>query len=376
MISRLRIKNFQVIKDADFKLGRVTVIVGPTASGKSSVMRALRNLAGAAIGHSFVRAGEEKCVVAVSVDGRVVGWSKGKAANKYVLDKQPFDKVGREVPEPIAELMGFRTLTVKDRKYSLNIQQQLDPPFMVDEVGSAISEMLGAAIGYDRLVLAVTKVATRISQLQASETALGEILVAEKAEVERMAGTPELLEQAARWDQEWIDLQGAEAELARIDESINQAKGYRREVRVLGPAIAFLEETLAFISDRRKFEDLQDTIVQGKKARSEIAVVGAAIGFLAEAESLIKGQSDCQRLEDSLCERDKADREIGWLEADLSKLLSEAPTQIARRLKQLWPKLQGSPCPVCGRPMDADCLTQLREHVNSRMEALAVDGGA
>lgn len=375
-ISRLRIRNFQVVREADFKLGTITAIVGPSMSGKSSVMRALRNLSTAAVGHSFVTAGEDRCLVVVKLDGAAIGWSKGKGVNKYMLGREPFDKVGRDVPQPIAELLGFTTVEVKEKKLLLNIQQQLDPPFMVGEIGSTISAMLGAAVGYDKLVLVVTKVAARITQLQSQESSL-EVLVEESTEkFERLAGAPDIIGDSKKLKHDSQKLAAEEIKLCAAEEQMRQAIEHYRVVKAIGPAVNFTERLLEYAGTRSKLEWAEARARDATRLKGEVAVLTEASNLLADLATQVKAEQECNKQEAKLEEFGLFERSIGRIEANITKLMRETPKQIARKMKEIWPKLQGSACPVCGRAMDATCLEQLRVYIKERVEALTADGGS
>ncbi|MBI4568796.1 MAG: AAA family ATPase [Planctomycetes bacterium] len=53
MIERLRIKNFKSLRDVDLRLGRLNLLIGANASGKSNFLDALRVLQGIGYGFSF-----------------------------------------------------------------------------------------------------------------------------------------------------------------------------------------------------------------------------------------------------------------------------------------------------------------------------------
>ncbi len=58
MIERVTVKNYVSVNvDADVVLGRVTVILGPNDHGKSALLRALRAVAEAQSGTSFILTG-------------------------------------------------------------------------------------------------------------------------------------------------------------------------------------------------------------------------------------------------------------------------------------------------------------------------------
>ena len=67
MIHSLTIKGYQAVrKRTDLVLGGFTVITGPTGSGKTSVVRALRLAAFNAKGTSYISHGEKEAVVCLA----------------------------------------------------------------------------------------------------------------------------------------------------------------------------------------------------------------------------------------------------------------------------------------------------------------------
>ena len=74
MIDRVQILNFQ--RHGELKIvfdEQITTIVGPSDTGKSSVLRAIRWVAfNRPLGDGFIRFGENECVVRLWVDGRKI----------------------------------------------------------------------------------------------------------------------------------------------------------------------------------------------------------------------------------------------------------------------------------------------------------------
>lgn len=87
----------------ELSLNKFVVIVGSSGSGKSSIVRALKNLFTASSGTGSVRWGEANYKIGLQFDGgKAVAWAKGKKTNVYVtgpLSEDRFEKVGLEVPE-------------------------------------------------------------------------------------------------------------------------------------------------------------------------------------------------------------------------------------------------------------------------------------
>lgn len=100
MIERLRIQNFKVFRDVEFPLQPLTVIVGPNASGKSSILQALEWMAWLVFpegrqeppAKTFWRAAEVPFVLSpqVKAEGKVYSWRMSGAGEPLrLVDSQP-----------------------------------------------------------------------------------------------------------------------------------------------------------------------------------------------------------------------------------------------------------------------------------------------
>jgi DNA repair exonuclease SbcCD ATPase subunit len=152
MIHSLTIQGYQSVrKRTDLTLGRFTVVTGPTGSGKTSLIRALRLLAFNQRGTSYISHGEKlaSVVMGFPVPGVqpycAVGIHRGqRGTDKYIIATMPeegehteqeeFTKLGGKVPEQIAALL---------RLTDLNFAGQFDRPFLLDDSGSEVARVLG-----------------------------------------------------------------------------------------------------------------------------------------------------------------------------------------------------------------------------------------
>lgn len=143
MATKVHIKNFQSIEEADLEIEGFTVITGKNNSGKSAVQRAIRGVFQNTRGHTFVRHGATHCEVALSFsDGHTVKWEKGKKTNKYTLDGKVFDKVGSGVPDEILDL-GLAPLEAGNKQIWAQFAPQFTGQvFLLDETGSVLAEAI------------------------------------------------------------------------------------------------------------------------------------------------------------------------------------------------------------------------------------------
>jgi exonuclease SbcC len=140
MLSRLVGINFQKHERVEVIFDPVlTVIVGPTDSGKSALLRLLRWISlNTPDGDSFVRMGSEKCWGTLFLDDRKVIRKRGKGINLYKLDRKTFKSFGRgNIPEEISNFVNLGPL---------NFQGQHDPPFWFLDPPGKVSRELNSVI--------------------------------------------------------------------------------------------------------------------------------------------------------------------------------------------------------------------------------------
>jgi DNA repair ATPase RecN len=142
VLTRIKISNFQSIRTADIELGKLTVIVGASSSGKSALLRALRTLVHNANSPSFVTHGAKTATITLEdEDGTVVSLERGKALATYEVNGVSFPKSGKSVPDEVRAALRGLPAVVEDT--DLNFTFQFDRPFLLDEPPSRVSKVLG-----------------------------------------------------------------------------------------------------------------------------------------------------------------------------------------------------------------------------------------
>lgn len=143
MIDRIRVAGFQSLRQIDLRLGRFTVIVGPSSSGKSALVRALQLLIANGRGSSYVSRGHKLATVSVQSDGSVATIERGEGHGLYRLalagePEQVFTKLNGDVPAAITQLLRMSSSTG-----ALNIAGQFDAPYLLADTGAAVARTLG-----------------------------------------------------------------------------------------------------------------------------------------------------------------------------------------------------------------------------------------
>lgn len=147
MIQSLTLKNFQAWDNVSIPLSPITVIIGETNAGKSSLLRALASvLFNAMEGQGMVRHGASVAEVTLETDdNHVITWSRGLNVNRYVLDGHVYDKPGRVVPLPVQDALQIHELEFDGETVRLQWAPQMDAPFLLSDSGVKATRMLGVA---------------------------------------------------------------------------------------------------------------------------------------------------------------------------------------------------------------------------------------
>lgn len=139
MIESLTIRNFQSHEKLTIKFDRrVTTIVGPTDSGKSAVVRALRWAAtNRPSGEAFLQTGAERVAVVLRVDGIQIKRTRGTGGNSYYCNGENFKAFGSNVPDVVSQQLNLCDAT---------FQQQHDAPFWFSLTAGDVSRQLNQII--------------------------------------------------------------------------------------------------------------------------------------------------------------------------------------------------------------------------------------
>lgn len=146
---KVKIKNFQSIKDLDIVIEGFTTIVGKSNIGKSSIIRAIDGALTNRKGDNFVRKGEHHSEVHLECPEIDLLWKKGGGHNDYIIKdsdgvEESLENVGHGVPDHIAS-SGFRPVESNRSKFSVQVASQFNPIFLLDSnttTGSEVAEII------------------------------------------------------------------------------------------------------------------------------------------------------------------------------------------------------------------------------------------
>lgn len=284
MITDLVVENYQAVKEARLRLGRFTVVTGPTGSGKSAVIRALKMVVNNQRGTAFIRAGAKSCQAAVGFEDEqtVVSITRGKGADAYrvvtpsgdELSASPrvqvLTKLAGGVPEDVSAIL---------RLSDVNFAGQLDPMFLLTSSGGDVARRLGELTNVTLLLEAAREANRRRLEVSAALKREQARLAALKEHAARFAGLREQREAMAAAERTLgaarelekrrnslalrvaaLELAEAQAAVAAVPPEIPSVEGIavlvgkRSRLQARLAAIADLEQFAGQASDRAGIE--------------------------------------------------------------------------------------------------------------------------
>jgi len=162
VIKKVTLKDFQIHKNLELEFDKFTTLTGGSNGGKSAVLRAIIGLVRNDSPASYVRYGQKTLSVTIEFDDhQKVEWIKGEGTNKYILTNaegvaRTFDKVGKEAPEEVRDLLKLGPVAVKgsDKEY-INFHSQLEAPFLISATPGSVAKLFGELTSASQLYTAV-----------------------------------------------------------------------------------------------------------------------------------------------------------------------------------------------------------------------------
>jgi DNA repair protein SbcC/Rad50 len=169
-LNRIEVFNYQSLRHVDLELGNFTVIVGPSSSGKSALMRAFKALASNVRGSGVITRGQKALAITARTDTHTITLERTERSGTYKLSNSvdltqiTFTKLAGEVPEQITAALRIDPV---GEGGSVNFASQFDKPYLLDESGATVARVLGELTNVTAVFEAV-RAANRIRASAAS----------------------------------------------------------------------------------------------------------------------------------------------------------------------------------------------------------------
>jgi len=347
MLKSVHIHNFQSHKDTTIDLSNgVNVFIGKSDAGKTALFRAinwvLTNRPG---GNAFIRHGESDCHVEITTtDNHTVKRAKNRTGttNNYVVDGTELNSIGTDVPVEVQQVLNIDFL---------NVQNQLDPPFLLSESSGQVARHLNAIANMDVIDVALKNITSkqRDNKRETTDTknrvAELEISMSEFDYLDDMRVAVEEFE-AIRTERTRV-----EGDFNALDKLIKAVGGLEEEIAECQQDIAYepyLDEAIAlheaYMESYARATDLQKLCRQIEKQVEQVEMDEQDIKALPLLDMSIGIWKEKQEKEQEALDISKICATIIQVEAEMGdrqKRNAELETVLANEMPDV--------CPLCGK---------------------------
>ncbi len=248
---QLKISNFEIIESAEINISGITVVVGATHAGKSSVVRAVESLLYGAPGDEYIRRGSSFCTVSMN-DGKSIIRTRDAKGAVY-FDGKKHEKLGRTSHRDLLEPWGITEFS-EQVSFRPNMIRQFDTLFLMAHTPSEAFYLLSLIFEESRYSKVLKNVASEIKAQNVKLVGLTSLIEHTESEIERNTSTCTRIEEI----------------LARVGPSIEKrVKSLDRvkqaEKSLEGHQITVLAVQKAKADTLRKFPESGDAVLKSIK---------------------------------------------------------------------------------------------------------------
>lgn len=271
MIKTLRLRYFQAHKNStlEFHPG-INAICGASDQGKSSIIRAIRWIVeNRPAGDSFRSHFAEKHNTEVSMilSNGQVDRVKGPKENKYQIGEEEYKAMGQKVPEEVTQLLNLRPV---------NIQYQMDQPFLLSLGGPALSKYLNEEVHLDVIDRSISNIRKK---LMGNNTKLAAVELQKESLAKALSELP--------------DLNGIDGRLGAVEQMERQAQQLKNNHTSLTNLITRIESNQNHVNNHRT------VVLQSKKHWERIDTLHSDLKTIVRKEEDLKKLSQrIQTMED------------------------------------------------------------------------------
>jgi DNA repair protein SbcC/Rad50 len=248
MIKSVKIKNFQSHKETSLEFHQgLNGIVGTSDSGKSAILRALHwNRENRPTGEAHISrwAKDEKkrliddCSVTVEPSVGPVTRRRSSDFNGYEVDGQTLEAIKTEVPQAVTDAYNFT---------DVNVQRQLDPPFLLSKSGPEVSRFFNQILKLEKMDQLISAAASKADRTAGE---LRDIVgVKNKSAKQNKKGKiDDVVEKIEALD--WIDeAKVLLSQIGTLEDTINSTEASIRLLQVLVSQIEKAKQDIAKYSE-------------------------------------------------------------------------------------------------------------------------------
>jgi len=344
MIKSLTLQNFQSHKQStlEFDPG-VNVIIGPSDSGKTAIIRALRWLVwNRPSGDAFRSTWGGDTDVLILIENCLLSRRKGKT-DQYFLEDTEFKAFGKEVPAEIIQALNLN---------EINLQQQLDSPFLLTSTPGEVAKHFNKIAHLDQIDEGNSKVQKWIREIEQDISSSNKQLIQFTEDLEKFEHLDKFeidVEVLEGMEGKMIQQINSKRALDKLCVDLNEVEGLIAEQEKITEAGPLVNSILDWYSERSQIdtmqEDLEGLIIDIKEAERELKKESEILGAEKEVNKLLS----------LFEEQDIIQNNRSVLQKLVKRILYTTEEQItaenrSKRLQTEFNAVFPDICPLCGKP--------------------------
>lgn len=350
MVEKLTIKNFQSHERSvlNFHPG-VNVIVGPSDSGKSAILRALHWLIyNRPSGEAFRRIDSGITKVIGKFDDFILSRIRSDSSNDYLLkvgkSRERFSSFGVAVPEMIREIL---------RMDDVNFQGQFHPPFMLSSSAGEVARELNRIANIDVIDTGFKNIISMVRRTESTITSLNDQKKEQEEELIKYKGIQKLSKRIARLIKLNRSMIKKEEEIEEIKRKAlrlvtikKKLKKHKKLVTLESQIISLSEDHDNLISISIEISKIFMLIKRLKSSKRQLDKNKKITELHKKVETLSKLSDDKESIESKIDSLRSIVKKLVSIDQEISEqeyIIEDLHSQ----LDEAYPDI----CPLCNQPM-------------------------
>lgn len=341
MIKEISIKNFQSHKNSTLVLSEgLNIICGTSDSGKSAIKRSIEwAIKNRPSGDSIRSWWGGKTSVNIVFNNGSVERSKDKIEEYVVNETTKLHAFGLSVPDEVTKVINMT---------DVNLQNQMDAPFLLSETSGAVASHFNKVAGLDRIDVAQTKVDSWIRLLKSD-------IASKEKDIEKYQITLE----------KYSGLEKIEIELEVLEELQTQYLAKKNKIKTFSDLIKDIADTQTEIEQNtipdyetevnsllEKMESYRQLKKDSNTLESLLSTIDGITEQMKESDSIISVESEVLNLltfQESYKTQNKAIASLNNAIKDIKDILSTIEEKEAKLvlLSATFKKEMPNICPLC-----------------------------
>lgn len=267
----VKVKNLGIISEAEleFKKG-LNIIVGSSSSGKSTLLRGVKNLIDNSFTDSSISSGKTSMSISIENNGHIVEYlrdlNNAQRKSMYTVDGIQYTKVGRLPLQQVYDAIGIRSFEIDGTNVYFNMSSQFSAPFLVLESKSFLYSVLTYRSSFDITRINdlyytdLKEVKKSISEKEIEKKLIEENINGAKQKLELLNDVPVIYDKFQILKNKDSELSSLKSYIKRYHDNIEMRKTSENNIEHLSLFFSLYDKVCKVISDYEIIHKYSDTI--------------------------------------------------------------------------------------------------------------------